>query len=188
MRTTIETLRDVAIALLLALAAARPAAAAPDDVVVNGVALDRTTVHALEHFYRTPIRPGRYWYDRFSGAWGFEGGPIAGQIASGLQLGGRLRVDASRGDTGVFVNGRELASIEVAGLQQACGTPVMRGRYWVNAQGLGGFEGGPARFNLALCGPQGGGNRSGGSSSRTYCDAGGNCSTHGLWGWVATTH
>ena len=64
---------------------------------------------------------------------------------------------------------------------------VVRGRYWVNAQGIGGVENGPPRFNLALCGPQGGGGRSGGSSSRTYCDAGGNCSTHGLWGWVATT-
>jgi len=176
------------LAILAAVALSAAAHAAPSDaVVVNGVALDAKTVQALEHYYRTPIRPGRYWYDGFSGAWGYEGGPIAGQIAAGLKLGGPLRADAARGTSGVFVNGRELALVEVRGLQQACRTPVVRGRYWVDAQGVGGNEGGPPRFNLALCGPHGGG-RSGGSSSRTYCDAGGNCSTHGLWGWVATTH
>ena len=29
--------------------------------------------------------------------------------------------------------------------------------------------------------------RSGGSSTRTYCDSAGNCSSHGLWGWISTT-
>ena len=172
------------IALVFAFASA-PLAGAPAAVIVNGVPITAETVRALETYYRTPIAPGRYWYDGFSGAWGYEGRPIAGQMAAGLKLGGPLRADASHGTSGVFVNGRELALVEVAGLQNACRTPVLRGRYWVNAQGIGGNEGGPPRFNLALCGQQNRGG--GGSSSRTYCDAGGNCSTHGLWGWVATT-
>ena len=59
---------------------------------------------------------------------------------------------------------------------------MQRGRYWVNAQGVGGVEGGPPAFNLAACAPRQGG----GSSTRTYCDDAGNCSSHGLWGWIST--
>ena len=160
-----------------------PAYAQQRDVVVNGEPLVSDVVQALEKAYRVPIAPGRYWYDDVSGAWGLEGGAIAGQMMPGLKLGGRLRPDASRGDSGVFVNGRELTSYEVAGLQQACRTPVQRGRYWVNAQGIGGMEDGPPAFNLAACAPP----RSGGSSTRTYCDDAGNCSSHGLWGWISTS-
>jgi hypothetical protein len=153
-------------------------------VVVNRVALPAETVRALERAYRVPIAPGRYWYDALSGAWGIEGAPISGQMMPGLRLGGPLRADASRGNTRVFINGRELTVTEVAGLQQACRTAVYRGRYWVNAQGIGGIEGGPPIFNLAACGAS---RPSGGSSTRTYCDDAGNCSSHGLWGWISTT-
>jgi hypothetical protein len=146
----------------------------------------RETVRDLERIYRTPIAAGRYWYDPVSGAWGREGGPIAGQIFANLRLGGPLRADASNGTSRVFINGRELTMVEVYGLQRACNTPVYRGRYWVNAQGRGGIEGGPAIFNLAACGQQQG-RSSGGSSTRTYCDSAGNCSSHGLLGWVATS-
>jgi hypothetical protein len=156
-------------------------ALAADSVVVNGQALPFETVRALEQAYSVRIAPDRYWYDPYSGAWGFEGGPIAGQLMPGLSLGGPLRADASRGNTQVFVNGRELTMTEVMGLQRACNTTVYRGRYWVNAQGIGGIEGGPPYFNLAACGSS-----SGGSSTRTYCDNEGNCSSHGLWGWIST--
>jgi hypothetical protein len=155
-------------------------------VIVNGAPVGAETIRNLERIYRTPIARGRYWYDPVSGAWGREGGPIAGQIFPHLRLGGPLRADASRGTSQVFVNGRELAMVEVHGLQRACNTPVYRGRYWVDAQGRGGIEGGPPIFNLALCGAQQG-RSSGGSSTRTYCDDAGNCSSHGLFGWVATT-
>jgi hypothetical protein len=171
----------------LALAAALVHAAdAPSGVVVNGQALPVEHVRALEQAYRVPIAPGRYWYDAVSGAWGSEGGPIAGQMMPGLRLGGPLAANASRGNTQVFINRRELTMGEVLALQQACRTAVYRGRYWVNAQGVGGIEGGPPIFNLAACGQQSSG-RSGGSSTRTYCDNAGNCSSHGLWGWISTT-
>jgi hypothetical protein len=65
---------------------------------------------------------------------------------AGLNIGGPLRVDASRGNTGVFINGRELHQMDVVGLQQL--GPVYRGRYWVDAYGNCGFEGGPALLNL----------------------------------------
>ena len=155
-------------------------------VIINGTALPTETVRALERAYQVPIAPGRYWYDALSGAWGVEGGPIAGQMMPGLRLGGPLRADASRGDTQVFINGRELTMGEALALQQACRTAVYRGRYWVNSLGVGGFEGGPPIFNLAACG-SGSSRGGGGSSTRTYCDEAGNCSSHGLWGWISTS-
>jgi len=153
------------IALGLALAAV---AVVAGDVYVNGAALDTQTRGALERAYAVPIQPGRYWYDTVSGVWGLEGGPAAGQIHPGLQLGGPLRRDASRGTTGVVVNGRELHVLDVAALQRC--VRVVPGRYWVLANGVGGYEHGPASFNLTvLCGGGGGG---GGSSTR--CDNYGN--------------
>jgi hypothetical protein len=141
------------------------ASALANDVVVNAVSLDTQTRSALERAYGVPLVPGRYWYDAVSGVWGREGGPAAGQIHPGLRLGGPLRRDASRGRTGVVVNGRELHALDVAALQRC--TPVIPGRYWVLANGVGGQEHGPASFNLAaLCG----GSSGGGGGSSTRCD------------------
>lgn len=117
-----------------------------DHVFINGVKVPQETLGALERAYGVPIQPGRYWYDKQSGLWGVEGLPLGGQIAQNLDLGGPLKADASKGDTGVFINGRELPIEEVAVLQQL--GPVIPGRYWMNAQGVGGVEGGPAIFNI----------------------------------------
>src|SRR5262249_25251148 len=134
------------------------------DILVNGVPLDARTQQALEATYGVQVQPGRYWYDNVSGVWGFEGGPAIAQIHPGLKLGGQLRRDASRGNTGVVVNGRELHAIDVANLQRC--VQVVPGRYWVLANGVGGYEGGPALFNLMhLCG--GGAGSGGGDATRT---------------------
>jgi hypothetical protein len=154
-------------------------------VIVNAVALTPETLAALQRIYPVPIQPGRYWYDPFSGAYGMEGGPVVGQMMPGLRLGGPLRADASRGTSGVFINGRQLTEGEKSYIEQACRTPVARARYWVNGQGLGGFEGGPVSFNLALCGPPPGQN-SGGSSTRTFCDPDGSCRSSGILGSILT--
>lgn len=127
-------------------------------VVVNGVALDRQALGALQRMYGS-IRPGRYWYDTLSGAWGYERGPTAGQILPGMRLGGPLRADASAGGTHVFVNGRELHPVDVQYLRQLAGT-VLPGRYWVNAFGVGGYENGPPFFDLRALAAQRGGGRS----------------------------
>jgi hypothetical protein len=154
-------------------------------VVVNAVPLSPATLAALQRVYPVPIQPGRYWYDPISGAYGVEGGPIAGQMSPGLRLGGPLRADASRGTSRVFINGRQLTLGEKAYLEQICRTPVIPGRYWVNARGLGGYEGGPVAFNLALCGQQQA-RGSGGSSTRTYCDPDGSCTSSGILGTITT--
>lgn len=154
-------------------------------VFINGKALDRVTLEQLQQLYPLPIPPGRYWYDPVSGAYGVEGKPVTGQMLPGLALGGALRANASRGTSGVFINGRQLTFGEKAYIEQACQTPVMPARYWVNAQGLGGYEGGPASFNLGQCGPAVG-QRNGGSSTRTFCDADGSCRSTGILGSILT--
>ena len=123
------------------------APSARSGVRVNGVALPESTVRALENRYGVPIQDGDYWYDAVSGAWGYAGGPTAGYMTPDLELGGPLAPDASHGDTGVFVNGRELHAREVWDLRQVVGV-VYPGRYWFDAQGNYGLEGGPPMGNL----------------------------------------
>jgi hypothetical protein len=58
-----------------------------------------------------------------------------------------LRPDASRGSTFVWVNGRRLPWQDLIALQQLTG-PIQPGRYWLDARGNAGYEGGPALVNL----------------------------------------
>ena len=121
--------------------------------VVNGKALSADEVDYLNKLarqYGAEAIPGRYWYDRSSGLYGLEGQPTAGQILANLPIGGDLPADASRGDSQVWVNGRRLPNAEVQYLSQC--TQVLPGRYWLDAMGNGGVEGGPWAFNIVqLC-------------------------------------
>lgn len=96
---------------------------------------------------------GAYWYDPRTGASGRWGGPTLAFLPAGLTLGGPVPADASGGGqgtlTGVFINGRELHPVDVAGLQQLIGQ-VWPGRWWVDAQGNYGLENGPPLGNLAV--------------------------------------
>lgn len=163
----------------------RAATAQDARVVVNGAPLSAELVQQLQQAYATTIAPGRYWYDVVSGAYGRDGEPIAGQMMAGLALGGSLRADASRGTSGVFINGRQITAGEVAYIERLCQTPVAVGRYWIMASGVGGIEGGPALFNLAQC-PGAQQNNGPRSSSRTSCDANGACTTTGILGSILT--
>ena len=142
--------------VLAALALPASQAMAQGEVVVNGKALDPGTIANLEQTYGTPVKPGRYWYDPMSGLWGLESGPATGQIQPGMKLGGPLKSDASGGGTNVFFNGRELHPQDVALLYQITGV-VIPGRYWINAMGVGGMEGGPPIFELRALAAQRGG-------------------------------
>jgi hypothetical protein len=115
-------------------------------IFVNGIRLSDEVVQQLEHASGGRIQDASYWYDAACGAWGLEGGPCVGFIAAGLQLGGPLRANASRGNTGVVINGRELHQLDVAVLQRL--GPVLPGRYWMDALGNFGFEGGPILGNV----------------------------------------
>jgi hypothetical protein len=159
----------VVLAVATGLAVAAPPVAgkpgAARAVFVNGTPIPAQQLSALEQQYRTRIADGRYWYDRMSGAWGLEGGPALGIIPPGMMFGGALKANASGGGngrfTGVFINGRELHPQDVAALQTFTATPP--GRYWVDAQGNGGYEGGPATFNLYYLAQQAASSRGGGS-------------------------
>jgi hypothetical protein len=77
---------------------------------------------------------------------------LAAYLPAGPGLGGPVP-----GGTGVFVNGRELPPPDVQRLAALVG-PIPPGRYWIDAQGNAGPEGGPATVNLAqLASRQGGG-------------------------------
>jgi len=128
-------------------------AATGRQIVVNGQLLDGAglaVIESLEAQYGVRLPDGRYWYDAQVGLWGREGEGTSGLIAASLLLGGSLRPDASGGGTGVFVNGRELAPQEVGYLSRCLAVPP--GRYWLNAQGIAGVEGGPPEVDLvAAC-------------------------------------
>ena len=76
---------------------------------------------------------------------------MAGLMPAGLALGGPMPANASGGGSGtltnVWVNGRELHPYDVMQLQQLVGQ-VYQGRWWVDAQGNFGQEGGAALGNL----------------------------------------
>jgi hypothetical protein len=58
----------------------------------------------------------------------------------------------------VFLNGRQLTQAEVLYLTGLTRGPIPPGRYWLDADGNVGMEGGPALVNLAQL-ARGGGNR-----------------------------
>lgn len=152
------------------------------EIVINSAVVTAAEIQAVQQRMGipagAPIPSGRYWYDPTSGLWGMEGGPTMGQILPDLLLGGALRADASGGGTGVFINGREIHPLEAAYLRGLYGY-VVPGRYWLNWQGIGGFEGGPALFNLmAAAASAGGGGYSGYTRRTPFGGIGGdgNCS------------
>jgi hypothetical protein len=125
---------------------------AADGVTVNGVQITREKVQDIQKNYGIRIVNGDYWYDKLSGAWGYTGGPVMGQVYPFMDLGGPLKSNASNGNTGVFINGRELHILDVRALQQI--TVVIPGRYWCDAYGNMGFEGGPPLVNLYVLAQQ----------------------------------
>ena len=117
------------------------------NVVINGRRLNDADLAALEATYGVHLPDNDFWYDAVSGAWGVRGGPTLGFSSPGLALGGPLQADASGGGTGVFVNGRELHPIDLGALQSLTGL-ILPGRYFITAQGLAGYEGGPVQWDL----------------------------------------
>jgi hypothetical protein len=127
-------------------------------VLINGVEVDAALLRRLEQQYRAVVPKGSYWYDRRSGAWGRAGGPCLGFTVAGVAIGGPLKRDASRGKTGVILNGREMHAQELGYLASLGVFPRPGVRYWMNADGTCGEEGGPPLGNLfALARAQGGG-------------------------------
>lgn len=117
------------------------------NVIVNNVRLNNETLNVLAVHYGITIEDGEYWYDTYSGAWGYENGPTFGFIAPDLNIGGRLPVDASNGQTGVLLNGRELPVEDLLYLEGILG-PIPDGSYWLDPYGNMGVEGYAAQVNI----------------------------------------
>jgi hypothetical protein len=140
-------------------------------VTFNGRTLDALgwrVLGQIETFAGGKLPDGAYWYDPISGAAGKWGGPAAILLLPGLPLGGALPAQASGGGngrvTGIFVNGRELHRDDVRALLAIYGQ-AWPGRWWVNAAGDFGVEGGPPVGNLRRAAAQGGGSWSRGSGA-----------------------
>lgn len=144
-------------------AAGSPAVSSSDSAVravrFNGHALDAdglTTLAKLEAAYRTHLPDGAYWYDPVCGAFGAWGGPVLVILPAGLALGGPVPANASGSGTGIFVNGREIHAFDALYLQHLLG-PINPGRYFTDAYGNAGLEGGPVLVNLLQAAQQRGG-------------------------------
>jgi hypothetical protein len=107
-------------------------------VTINGEKLNAEEIQSLKNIYGS-VNPGDYWYDRLTGLYGVMGyGPL-GILATGYNFGPMPR-NASNGNTGVIINGREITYGEVALLSRYVGQ-VIPGSYWLEASGNFGFAG-----------------------------------------------
>ncbi len=129
-------------------------------VTINRVTLTAEELASIEERYQTQVPDGKYWYDADCGAWGIEGGPTAGFLPPGLELPGPMPADISGGGTGIFINGREIHVQDQLALYQLFGV-TYPGRFWLDAAGSLGPEGGPPIANLAVAMQQAAGRKSG---------------------------
>ena len=136
-------------------------------MTINRARIPADTLALLQQTFGAAIPPGHYWYDQVSGAWGVAGGPTVGFTMAGLPIGGPLPADISNGTSGVYINGRELPTQDLLGLQALVG-PIAPGRYWVDAQGYAGPEGGPAIVNLRVAASQQGMYKQGNGVGENY--------------------
>ncbi|KAJ4713877.1 Extra-large guanine nucleotide-binding protein like [Melia azedarach] len=106
-------------------------------VCVNGKALCRRELVTLQTCPNPPrkLKRGNYWYDEVTGLWGKEGQKPSEVISPHLNVGGPIKPDASKGNTQVFINGREITSVELRMLQLAGVQCAGNERFWVAADG-----------------------------------------------------
>ncbi|XP_042402039.1 extra-large guanine nucleotide-binding protein 1-like isoform X1 [Zingiber officinale] len=109
----------------------------PEDIRVNGKRLNLEEMFLLQSCPRPPpkLNPGYYWYDKLSGYWGKEGHKPNSIITAHLNVGGHLEKNASKGNTGIQINGREITNAEMKMLKWS-GVPCAGNpNYWLSADG-----------------------------------------------------
>jgi hypothetical protein len=158
----------------------QPQVQSAPDIVVNGRTLTPQEIQQLRATYGSVAPPGHYWYDPASGLYGIWGREAAGFMHPGHNF-GPLSAEASRGNTGVFINGRQINMAEAIEWQRLFGT-VNRGRYWLDGRtGNLGVEGNPMPVaNLVQAvrlaqQRQGGGGSTSWSSNYASGGSGGGC-------------
>ncbi|KAL4615597.1 hypothetical protein ACB092_07G138000 [Castanea dentata] len=93
----------------------------PELVFVNGETLSKDELFQLRNCKYPPkkLRPGYYWYDKYSGFWGKEGQKPSQIITSQLNVGGPIKTNASNGNAKVLINNREITKEELWMLKSA---------------------------------------------------------------------
>ncbi|KAJ0112494.1 hypothetical protein Patl1_00572 [Pistacia atlantica] len=100
------------------------------NVSVNGHIIPDRVVKKAEKL-AGPIHPGEYWYDVRGGFWGIMGGPCLGIILPFIEeLNYPLPENCAGGNTGIFVNGRELHQKDLDLLARR-GLPTDRDRSYI---------------------------------------------------------
>ena len=113
------------------------------NVFVNGREMTPRELQQHQAMYNTVVQPGRYWYDPVSGLYGFWGREPIGQLRTGHGY-GHPPANASNGNTGIFLNGRHINSVEQMQWQTLVRQVVNPGRYWLDGNtGNVGVEGNP---------------------------------------------
>jgi len=112
----------------------------PSHVTINLQPVTSRAYSALSWLGYTLSDSTDWWYDPLSGAFGPLSKPMQGFIQPGMPL-GFAPANASAGDTGIYVNGRELPQEEVQALMYIGVTPQQGGRYWLVYTGAYGNEG-----------------------------------------------
>ena len=110
------------------------------DVIINNIVLSKQQIQEIKNRYGIEPRPGNYWYDSFSGLYGVTGYPSYGFMYPGHNF-GTLSRNASAGNTGVIINGRELPQLEWAVWSYMLGSYIQPGNYWLDSQGNAGYVG-----------------------------------------------
>ena len=118
------------------------------EIYINNKKLTASDIELLKNKYKSAPPEGRYWYDKNSGLWGASGREATGFINAGHEF-GEISSVASNGNTGVFLNARELPAIELQFFQRVFGQ-ISSGRYWMDKDGYVGLEGGQATANFVL--------------------------------------
>ncbi|XP_057518208.1 uncharacterized protein LOC130799140 [Amaranthus tricolor] len=100
------------------------------EVYVNGQQVPSHVVRKAEKL-AGPILPGAYWYDPKAGFWGVMGHHCLGIIPPSIQeFSFPMPESCSRGDTTVYVNGRELQKMDLD-LLASRGLPAIKGKRYI---------------------------------------------------------
>jgi hypothetical protein len=112
------------------------------ETIINGTRMTESQKVEFARIYGRPPLAGDFWYDPRSGLWGVKGREAFGLLRPGHNY-GTLATTASAGNTGVFINGRQINVLEAAYLRTLFGT-VIPGRWWLDGTtGYFGVEGNP---------------------------------------------
>ncbi len=104
------------------------------DVLINNQTLTPSQLSEFYNLYGVALDKGNYWYDKDSGLIGRMGEGAATLIYPGHNY-GALDPKSSNGNTGVFINQREITEFELQYLMSLFQIQIPAGYYILDSQG-----------------------------------------------------